>query len=551
MAFDLTGSIKRPESGTLLATYRAAALGALALLWLSACPALRDNPVIPGPDAGMASDADAGDDAGTAVDAGDAGRRPTGGSSAIGGACDTNGDCHPIAGGAFCFTQGDALALGLLAPGGYCTSETCDQASPSVTCGAGTICGALLGATGLPKFCESACQSNSDCRTGYLCMSGGCVFAPAPDAGTMTSDGGPGDGGQPGDGGLDGGSCGGQGLSCCASPASPCNSSSLVCEGNICQPIANGETGYPCQHNADCPSNSCLAVGQPTNLGNGWTGNVCTTGCSTDADCVAGWTCGILAGSGARVCQCQYMPETCNGKDDDCDGIIDNEPATDQSCVSNSGPQFQCRNGTCACAEALCNGQCINMTTDSNNCGGCGVACPSGSTCQSSHCVCTGGLTLCGSTCRNTSNDSSNCGGCGMTCGSGLSCSGGACSTQCTIYSTSGWQTCGNFVGTQGQSVTMIANGSWTTTSFDVVYTGPAGTSVNPSDFGDYRYDTQYNYGALLWQVQGSDVDDAFSSNTVSTTLAVGGALAFRINDDDSDLSNNAGSMSVTIQVSP
>src|SRR5580704_11366105 len=43
-----------------------------------------------------------------------------------------------------------------------------------------------------------------------------------------------------------------------------------------------------------------------------------------------------------------------------------------------------------------CNGACPDYQTDSNNCGKCGIKCPSYTTCQGGMCLCPGGAAPCG-----------------------------------------------------------------------------------------------------------------------------------------------------------
>ncbi len=106
----------------------------------------------------------------------------------------------------------------------------------------------------------------------------------------------------------------------------------------------------------------------------------------------------------------------------------------DKACVQDAGYfPYTC------CGEA-----CVDLTSDPSNCGGCGLACPSGGVCFRSTCyptACTGEpdgtacflydlpATCCGSTCTNLGGDSSNCGACGLACpvDGGFSCSGGFC----------------------------------------------------------------------------------------------------------------------------
>jgi hypothetical protein len=56
-------------------------------------------------------------------------------------------------------------------------------------------------------------------------------------------------------------------------------------------------------------------------------------------------------------------------------------------------------------------------------------SCPSSQVCSGGICTCPSGTTLCGSSCVDTSTDSNNCGGCGSSCGAGKTCSAGTCPT--------------------------------------------------------------------------------------------------------------------------
>ena len=90
--------------------------------------------------------------------------------------------------------------------------------------------------------------------------------------------------------------------------------------------------------------------------------------------------------------------------------------------------------------------QCVDLTSDRNNCGSKGNVCASGKVCVNSQCVqnsCDDGQTLCstgtGNTCVNIKgNDTSNCGACGYSCESGKplnttvkSCATGVCQYEC------------------------------------------------------------------------------------------------------------------------
>jgi hypothetical protein len=53
-----------------------------------------------------------------------------------------------------------------------------------------------------------------------------------------------------------------------------------------------------------------------------------------------------VAGLSSNFCLCSYTSQLCDGKDDNCTGIVDNEPAADQSCgVGNACLDGQCEPG--------------------------------------------------------------------------------------------------------------------------------------------------------------------------------------------------------------
>jgi len=87
------------------------------------------------------------------------------------------------------------------------------------------------------------------------------------------------------------------------------------------------------------------------------------------------------------------------------------------------------------CGEGLvwCNGGCVNILLDRNNCGECGKRCDALAICNNGRCECQFGLVECNGNCVDTKTDKQNCGECGHACNENQVCNGeGICVTQCS-----------------------------------------------------------------------------------------------------------------------
>jgi len=120
----------------------------------------------------------------------------------------------------------------------------------------------------------------------------------------------------------------------------------------------------------------------------------------------------------AGTCTCTSANTTCAGQCVDLQtntqhcGSFFNWCKPGESCGNHCNNDQNFQNGVCGrfAPNQLCNGQCVNLTTDHNNSGTCG---------------CSSGLTWCSSTCANTNEN--NCGGCGLQCNTSQVCTGGLC----------------------------------------------------------------------------------------------------------------------------
>ncbi|MDP1829431.1 MAG: MopE-related protein [Archangium sp.] len=161
-----------------------------------------------------------------------------------------------------------------------------------------------------------ACQTNADCLTGFRCVQGVCALA---DGGAGTG-GGPSGGGSGGGtvagggGGSGGGATGGSGggSTSCADQVELCgddideNCNGILDDGCECDA---GRPCYPDSSGVFGPSATSPELRYP------WDGGV---GCSPGVQ-----TC--MSGQLAQTCVNLHVPVTefCDGKDNDCDGVID------------------------------------------------------------------------------------------------------------------------------------------------------------------------------------------------------------------------------------
>lgn len=85
----------------------------------------------------------------------------------------------------------------------------------------------------------------------------------------------------------------------------------------------------------------------------------------------------------------------------------------------------------CGAYQALCDGVCIPVSQDPDNCGGCGVVCEATEACSGGRCVgageCSPGLSTCDRRCVDTFWDNDHCGRCDNACGEGRGCLDEAC----------------------------------------------------------------------------------------------------------------------------
>ncbi|HUB06006.1 MAG TPA: hypothetical protein VMB50_03350 [Myxococcales bacterium] len=241
----------------------------------------------------------------------------------------------------------------------------------------------------------------------------------------------------------------------CPAPAT-CAGGQCVVDGGVfgCAPDAGCPTGETCAPNANsCIPASCDGGTGVCTLASGGYGLCCGSACADvfGADTANCGACGRSCGDGSI---CEYGS---------CASVVSCGAATNFGLCQLDAGEY----GTC------CSGSCVNTQSDDANCGNCGIACPTGSSCQG-YCqtdagvfascggatcppgtTCTGdfqclppcradseGLTCgtdagsygicCSGTCVDEVASATNCGGCGIACGAGQVCQDGTCLAEAT-----------------------------------------------------------------------------------------------------------------------
>ncbi len=117
-------------------------------------------------------------------------------------------------------------------------------------------------------------------------------------------------------------------------------------------------------------------------------------------------------------------PPTTDGGSDAAVGDAATDAAMDAA--TDAGP-------SCASGEMTCSGTCVDVTSDSRNCGSCGHACGDGEVCSAGSCAtfCPAGQDACSGGCFDLQSDHDNCGVCGTACGADEVCVAGGCQLHC------------------------------------------------------------------------------------------------------------------------
>jgi hypothetical protein len=226
--------------------------------------------------------------------------------------------------------------------------ELCVQSACTVACAADSDCPA--GRACVAGVCAAECSADADCATSQVCVNGLCIAHTTCAPAAEVCDGVDNDC----DGVIDNGAICSNGGTCVAGACV-----TTACENVTC---ANGEACVDgvctaCAGQVVCAglcvdltadAANCGACGVQCPAGAACADGVCMLACASDADCTAGHVC--VAGVCTPDASCSPAAEVCDGLDNDCDGVIDN----DATCP-NGGV---CVNGGCATASCSADIEC-------------------------------------------------------------------------------------------------------------------------------------------------------------------------------------------------
>ncbi|HQP33993.1 MAG TPA: hypothetical protein PLI95_02400 [Polyangiaceae bacterium] len=293
--------------------------------------------------------------------------------------------------------QQDGQELGACWDGACCTTcirETCDVPGCEVGCQSAQKIGpGICGSAG--RACEACTNNDDNPCTEPACSGGWCQELPV-------------DGVQPECSKCQSGVCvvGKEGQPC--SDTDPRCGQWLECIGEVC--VKCGQNAEPC----------CVDDNTPTD-------------CAGGMQCANGQCCSVDATA------MQTDPQNCGACAHKCTDQLKNVFGI--QCVAGQCVFSECAdnhfdldgnpaNGCEACTSpfTLCSGPaCVDLQSNNDHCGGCGIQCTAPASCASGGCSCAAPMLFCGNACTDPRSDPWSCGACGTSCPDTSMCTDSVC----------------------------------------------------------------------------------------------------------------------------
>lgn len=184
--------------------------------------------------------------------------------------------------------------------------------------------------------------------------------------------------------------------------------------------VGSGDSNLETSGAEDTTTTTSDGSSSTTTTSDGGGSTTTTSGSSTSS---SGGSSGPCA-TGFEFCDGQCV--SINADVNNC-GSCGNVCPTGQACVAG-----ECQTG-CATGEEWCNNSCIDPETDNTHCGGCFFLCDTdeGESCSAGNCVCTAGLDRCATECVDQQTDEDHCGACDNACPGAEVCVTGTCELKC------------------------------------------------------------------------------------------------------------------------
>jgi hypothetical protein len=186
-----------------------------------------------------------------------------------------------------------------------------------------------------------------------------------------------------------------------------------------------------CGHSSD---NGGGGGNSSTGGGSATGGGTAGGGSATGGGSAAGGGSAIGGGAGGGIVN------PCDGGLSVCDGTCVDTSSDDRhcgTCVNVCHSDQACTAGTCTkvCdpGQTNCSEQCFDLHSDPDHCGDCNTACTNNHVCENGGCQCMAGNTDCSGACVDLQTDHGNCSTCGKACGATESCVSGMCVPNCTV----------------------------------------------------------------------------------------------------------------------